>query len=393
MRLAEPCASASVGAQDLIDIPICADEPAAQTAARLHARGRFLARQDEWEQLAIEIRAADSDRALTPGLSSQAVHLAEGARSDISDAVAQGAQRDDAAEVKTAVAALDPLLLEFPDCPIIAYIVAMAHVDASQAWLDTARAGRFTPDQPANRHKAYARHMATAILLNDRFDPFEQNTPLWALVRCAVLAADPNPQTRVADDYEDLIDLDHGNPHHLVQFGNALRPKRFGSWDVLDAQARRTALRTADVWGAGGYTWVYMGALGVDPGAYRPLDAELFVEGLHDILARHPSQNMANRMAAFVGHSLGGQPVNGKVQRRLAECLGWIAQDYLREIHPQVWAATPRRPNELPVTGTPHATMGQTRALSALTEFYAPALDAGRRLVFGTDGLRMVKDT
>ncbi len=40
-----------------------------------------------------------------------------------------------------------------------------------------------------------------------------------------------------------------------------MRPAAFGSWEMLERQARRTAERTRDLWGAGGYAWVYIGAL------------------------------------------------------------------------------------------------------------------------------------
>lgn len=371
-----------------IEIPVRDPEPAANAAARLRARGQFLARQDDWEQLAVEVREADTARALTAGLQSEAVLLCEGARRDITEAVAEGVERGASRIVQEAVASLEPLLSDLPSCPVIAHIVAMAHVDAARAWRGASLPGDLAPEP----HAAYARHMAAASRLNDRFDPFEHETPLWALVRCAVLEADPQPHTRVADDFEDLIDLDPGNPHHLLAFGSALRPARFGSWEMLDTQARRTAARTADVWGAGGYAWVCLGALREDPGAFRRLDAELCVEGLHDILGRHPTQDMTNRIAALVGHTLGGGNGDGGAHSRLAECLGWIAQDHLREVHPLLWAEAPARRKAPLETEANPARVGRARALAALTEFYAPALDSGRRLVFGTDGMRIIKD-
>lgn len=370
-----------------VQIPVRDPEPAAQTAAHLRARGQFLARQEDWEQLALEIRNADSTRALTPGLLSQAVLMCEGARQDITDAIVEGVERGDPRAVQAAVASLEPLFSELPGCPVIAHIIAMAHVDAARAWRGAAMTGDLTPE----RHDAYARHMAAAVRLNDRFDPFEHDTPLWALVRCAVLEADPQPHARVADDFEDLIDLEPGNPHHMLDFGNALRPVRFGSWEMLDAQARRTASRTADVWGAGGYTWVYLGALVEDPGAFRRLDVELFVEGLHDIMTRQPSQVMANRMAALIGYRLGGRTDAGSARRRIADCLGWIVQDHLRELHPLIWAEAPARPSAPCTADIETEKLGHDRALATLTEFFVPALDAGRRLVLGPDGLQVIK--
>ena len=369
-----------------VEIPVCDPGPDALACERRRARGQFLARQEDWEQLATEIATAEAERRLTPGLRSAAALLAEGARRDMTVAIAEAVARGKPREVQAAVAALEPLLAEMPACPVIAQVVAMVHVETARAW----RAARDTNAPAIDREAAFARHMATATRLNDRFDPFELQSPLWAVVRCAVLEADPAPQDRVADDFEDLIDLDPGNPWHMWQLGKALRPARFGSWEQLDAQARRTAARTGDLWGNGGYAWIYLGALCEEAGAFARLDAELFVEGLHDILTRHPTQDMANRMAALVGHTLGGPTRAGSTRRRVADCLGWIAQDHLRELHPQVWAEVPERRSGGKL-GRRAAAPGEARALDCLAEFYGPALEAGRRVQFGPDGMRMIK--
>ena len=111
---------------------------------------------------------------------------------------------------------------------------------------------------------------------------------------------------------------------------------------------------------------------------------------LHDILPRHPTQDMANRMAALVGHTLGGPTRARSTRRRVADCLGWIAQDHLRELHPQVWAEVPERRSGGKL-GRRAAAPGEARALDCLAEFYGPALEAGRRVQFGPDGMRMIK--
>ena len=365
-----------------VEIPICDPGPDAEAATHFRMRGQFLARQEDWETLAQEITKADANRALTPGLRSIATLLSEGARIDIAAAIAETLARDQTRAVANILGSLDMLRAEMPDCPAIAHVLAMAHVDAARAW-DAA-------DVPESR----ACHMAAATALNDCFDPFEYDSPMWASVRCAVLEADPAPRSRVADDYEDLIDLDPGNPWHLWHLGRELRPERFGSWEILDQQARRTATRTTDVWGLGGYVWIYYGAIATDPGAIRRVDGELFAEGLHDILGRHGTQDMANRMAAMTGFTLGGYTDPGSARRRVADCLGWIAQDHLREVHPMIWfRATPPDPAKPAVGGSGDPVrIGRTRALSTLSEFYAPALDSGRRLSFGPEGMQMIKE-
>lgn len=373
-----------------VEIPVRDPAPDAETCAALRQRGQFLARQDDWERLTQEITASDRDRCLTPGLRSKALLLSEGSRADIQEAVVQAAARQDPEGGKAALAALEEVQLDLPECPAFANVLALAHVDAARTW----RGACPLADLPADRRALFDHHMAEAGALTDRFDPFEQGSALWAHVRCAVLEADPSPQDRVADDYEDLIDLDPCNPHHLWALGRDLRPARFGDWDRLEQQARRAAVLTHDVWGVGGYAWVYFGVLNSESGALRRLDAELFVEGLHDILSRYPTQEMANLLAAFTGYSFGGPSRSGSAKRRVSECFGWIAQDHLREIHPQIWAeATPPRRDPIREAEDPDPVKrGRKRALSSLTEFYAPALEAGHRLVFDADAMHMVKD-
>ncbi|MGP6085726.1 hypothetical protein [Antarctobacter jejuensis] len=373
-----------------VEIPICDPAPDAEACASLRQRGQFLARQEDWETLAQEIETADNARQLTPGLRGVAALLCEGARSDVRAAIVQASARQNAAEGLAAFEALETVLEDLPDCPAFASVLALAHVDAAKVW----RGARSLADLPENRRACFDHHMAAATALSDRYDPFQHGSALWAQVRCLVLDADPNPRERVTDDYEDLIDLDPGNPGHFRDLGRELRPARFGNWDLLDQQARRTAAQTADVWGVGGYTWVYFGVLSADSGAFRRLDAELFAEGLHDILSRRPTQEMANLLAALTGFTLGSASMNGSAHRRLAECFGWIAQDHLREIHPRIWAeaACPRHDPDAEPEDRDLVKRGRMRALSSLTQFYAPALDAGRRLVFDADGMRMVKD-
>lgn len=372
-----------------VEIPVVDPGPDAERSAALRARGQFLARQEDWEGLAREMTAADTGRHRTPGLQSVADLLSQGARSDFTGAVVQALEARDLSEVAEVLDSVDALRGDMPDCPAIAHVAAMTHVDTARACRAATRAA---DSDPALR-MAEARHMAAATALNDRFDPFEWNSPLWAAVRCALIEGDANPQDRVADDYEDLVDLDPGNPRHLWNLGNDLRPARFGDWEVLDRQARRAAARTSDVWGMGGYAWVYFGALGRDKAALRRLDTELFVEGLHDILTRHRTQDMANRLAALTGYTLGGLATGGGALHRLADCLGWIAQDHLREVHPMIWAeATPPITRGAPLSEDPDPVRrGKARALSSLATYYAPALEAGRRLVFAPDGMRMVK--
>lgn len=372
-----------------VDIPVRDPAPEAEALAKHLERGRFLARQEAWDEIAAEIAAADSDRALTPGLSPVARAIAEGARADVTAEARKAAMRAEPGTVEALLTDLETSMDDAVACPSIAFVLAMAHVDMALCWR-----GASLPTSLSNQRRiAYDGHMRRATALADRFDPFEHDSALWAAARCAVLESQPHPFLRVADDFEDLIDLDPACPDHMMALGHEMRPARFGSWTALDRQARRTVARTRDLWGVGAYAWVHIGAMEVDPAASCRLDAELFVEGLHDILHRHPTQHMANRLAAFTGLTMGGPAEPGSARSRIAECLGWIAQDHLRELHPAVWAAAPlpgqdTRPE---IEDPDMLRRGRSRAMSSLAAFYAPALEAGRRLVFTSEGMQLVR--
>ncbi|WHZ33604.1 hypothetical protein [Sagittula sp. MA-2] len=371
-----------------VEIAVRAPGPDAAQRADHIARGRHLARQEVWDELAELIAAADRGGQLTDGLFPVALLLAQGARSDVVQAARELVRRG---EPKTALAILAAFRATLEDenaGPPLDGLAALAHVDVALSWR-----GASAPAQlSAQRRAAYASHMGEARALADRHDAFEAGSSYWAALRCAVLEADPAPAARVADDYEDLIELAPEVPAHMMALGHDLRPRRFGSWEMLDSQARRVIGQTCDIWGMAGYTWVYIGALERDAGALRRVDAELFTEGLHDILQRHPTQDMANRMAAFTGLTLGGPSDPGSARRRLADAFGWITQDYLRELHPEIWANAPSPGRPLPPEDSQDTVRrGRVRAISTMAEYYAPALDVGRRLVFTPDGVRMLK--
>lgn len=370
-----------------VEIPV--RDPAPDIRAREAAleRGQFLARQEAWEELCDEIIGADLAAQLTPGRSSVAALLAQGARADLVEAGRAAVAKGEPKRAWAVVQALEVNLEDMPDCPAMAAVVALAHIDLARAWRGASEVHQLAPQ----RRTAWKTHMRSAAQLADRFDPFEHGSALWAQIRCDVLDFDPSPAQRVADDYEDLVDLSPGAIDPLKALGRALLPTAHGSREALDVQARRTALRTQDIWGLGGYAWVYMGALEEDPGAFRRMDMNLFAEALHDIVRLHPDQDMVNRLAAFTGMSVLAMEMNARMRRRFSDCFAWLAQDHLREIHPAIWASAPApaRFTRIQQDAPDSQRRGRVRAISTIAEHFAPLLSNGRRLVFGDTGLKM----
>ncbi|MCT4557276.1 MAG: hypothetical protein N4A61_04365 [Pelagimonas sp.] len=368
-----------------------------QQSEMLLARGRHLARQEGWDSLVAEIQETDQARRLTPGLRLQAELLSQGAREDAVSA-ARSAAHDNAPErAMAAIKMLETALSDYPGSLAVTQVVVMAHVDTAEAWRGH-MAQDHQSDLRANARKA---HLARATELLDQFDPFQQNSALYAKARCALLSGDPNPRARLQDDYEDLIELDPRGPEHMMHFGRDLLPDHYGSWEMLDVMARRTYRQVRDIWGTGAYSWVYLGALQQNADAARRLETDLFVEGLHDILQRNHDQHVVNLLAAFTGYTLAQGDHSEANARRLADCFNWIARDHLHEIHPRIWADAPspcqgsRPPRGLggpPFAqgdATGHSDLGSKRALSTLAQHFEPVLSGEQRVYFRPEGIKV----
>lgn len=377
--------------EECLSIPVLEQSPDDQACRTAHERGQFLARQDRWEDLAKEIRAADADRRATPGGMPVADLLAYGARSDVilavEHALMEGRPPKNAPMVD-GIIALESMRREHLDEPIITLIVALAHIDVGWAWRGTGWES-VVPELNRTRCAAHfdrAQHLLTPLC------GIELDSPVMAAARCALLAGQRDPQSRIADDYEDLIDLDPHNHRHMRALGNHLLPRWFGTYQQLELEARRTASRTQDIWGAGGYTWVCFDAIAVDAQACAIVDAEFFIDGLHDIVAARPDQAMVNLLAAYCSvalqHDLGQNSVSDLPRMQIADCAKWLIRDHLTELHPMIWAhAADGFDNNSRVTSLARfAARGRADALQVIADQFRDDIERGLRVTFTPNG-------
>lgn len=378
--------------EDLLDIPVCDRSPEDEAAQVARARGLFLARQDRWEELAQELRAADLSRTLSPGGTPLADHLAFGARSDVvlaaEEALNDGKSRDDRA-LLGGIMALEAMRQEHRANPYINLVLAQAHIDIGWAWRGTAEAAALPK---LNRHRCAA-HFDRAAHLLAPFDAAALNSPAIAAAQCALLAGRQGRAPQIADAYAALIDLDPRNARVLRALGPHLLPRRDGSYAELELEARRTAARTADTWGAGGYTWVCFDAIAQDPGAMAQVDVDFFIDGLRDIVTHRPDQAMINLLAAYCAVTLRnsedatGTPRNTP-RARIAGCASWLIRDHLTELHPLIWAHAAQGFDNNARVGSARrfAARGRADALRAIAEQFRDDLDRGVRITFTPDG-------
>lgn len=375
------------------DLSIPCPDPTAEEQARdlHHNRGLRLARQENWEELAAQICAADQARLSTPGGMPVAELLAFGARFDVvqaaDHALIDGRPERDA-PLMSGIEALEHVLEEFPNDYVIACIVAQTHMDMGWAWRGT---GWDAALAKRNR-EVFLAHFDRANDILSEFSNKAIRSPLLGSTCCALLGGTDASERTVADSYEALIDFNPNNAGPMRAMGNLLLPRWFGSYDGLELEARRTAARLEAQWGAGGYTWVQFDAISTDDEACARLDVPFFIEGMRDILARRPDPQTTNLLAAYCANTH-GQAYTGNDQAdqnrtEIAACADWIVREYLTELHPMIWAhAAQGFDNSLRVRSAERfAAAGQADAMRILKDLFQREIAAGKRIVFTEKG-------
>ncbi|WP_299670784.1 hypothetical protein [uncultured Roseobacter sp.] len=361
------------------------------TRDRHQARGQFLARQERWEDLLTEIRTAETERQSTPAAMPVADLLSYGARADVvlavEHALFDGPPAPDA-PLLSGIEALEAVLAETGHDMHLSAIVAQTHVDIAWAWRGT------VPDRelPARNRTAATAHFDRTRDLLRPFDAPHHALPTLALARCALHGAGGSSLDQIADDYARLIDLDPHTPGPMRALGTRLSPRRAGSPARLELEARRTAARTQDVWGAGAYAWVMFDVLCSDDDTCAQLDVQFFVDGLHDILTRSPHQYTVNLLAAYCANIIGGTRTGhdaaDQTRALIADCADWIVRTHMTELHPLIWAhAATGFDNTLRVrSARGFAAAGRADALRTLAGLFRREIAQGHHIIFTDDG-------
>jgi len=199
------------------------------------------------------VQNEDTQRHAAAGGMPIAELLCQGARSDVF-ALAEHLLIDGTPEenhpLTEMISALEGILSEYADNNVIATIVVLIHLDI--AW--ARRSTESIRDTPARNLEAFNLQSKRTQQVLDPFCGIELDSLLLTSARCALLVGNPNANDRVTNDYEDLIDLTPQQQRHIHALGHHILPQWFGSYGSLELEARRTASRTQDIWGAGAYT-------------------------------------------------------------------------------------------------------------------------------------------
>jgi len=386
-----PMAEQQADNPTLLSIP-CPDPTGEERTRDAHQnRALKLARQEDWDALSELIRKADETNDMTPGGMSVAELMAFGARADVVLAVEHALldktpERD--APMMRGIEALEYVLADHSDNYVIGCIVAQAHMDMAWSWRGI---GWDVEIAPRNR-EAFDAHFARANEIVATFSGAPQNSALMASTGCALMRGKNCSTKSVADRYEALIDINPQNIAPLRALGTHMLPRWYGSHAQLELEARRTAARTQDIWGAGAYTWVMFDAISVDDEACSQLDLPFFIEGLHDIVARRSDPHTVNLLAAYCANTM-GQACSGNddadhIRAQIAACAVWIVREHLTELHPMIWAhAAQGFANNLRVSSPSRfAAAGQDDALRIIADMFRREIAEGKQIVFTDQG-------
>ncbi len=379
---------------DQLRITVCDTEENDDAARSARELGVFLARQERWPDLLQSIEDADQSRDTSPCGQPLSSLIAFGARGDIVNAVEhaltdQQVPNDHA--LIDGVMALEAVRFDHGNDPYMTTLVALTHVDLAWAWRSPAgeRYSSATHQQRAKVHFNRA-----AALLAD-LDGVDLDSPMIAAAKCSLFADRTAETKEVAEHFTALIDLDPDNSRHMRAFGHAMLPRWRGGPEALEQAACDTAARTKDSWGAGGYTWVYFDALLCDPSLAATLNTALFLEGIRDILQRHPDQATVNQLAAYCGLAICQKPTTSATveaaRGQIAAATSWIVQGHLHEIHPLIWAhAAVGFDNNARVTSISRfAARGRADALRCLADLFRDDINNGQIVTFTPDGITL----
>lgn len=354
-------------------------------------KGQFLIRQEQWDVLGKLIRETDRNREMLADGTALAELLSQGARSDFV-AAAEASNAAGEQPCGSIVASLEEALDDHPRCWGVAVVVAQAHMDLGLISLGPRR----PTSRPSTDETQFRYHFRRAAEILDPFCAIEEDSAILAKARCDLLLGDPAAKSRVCDDYEDLIDLSPTNPTYLRQFGLHLLPRWFGSYEMLDDMAHRTAEQVEDIWGEGGYTWVWFDALRAVPELASRLDIDRYIEGMRDIVEGHGTQVVVNQITAHVAiaNCCASAPddlsADGRRNRKkIFDNLHWLLTEHMRELHPRPWAETQQSPfAALPAPGV-LSEEGESVARCIISRHFNRELAAGHIVAFTPDGIEL----
>jgi len=321
-----------------------------------------LTRQDDWTRLAELLRLHDGRRSITPSGRAVTDLILDGAAHDLGTAISACGSggtpgRTTVDDLRYALSSYEDMHREQPDDWARAVIAAEAHMAVARQVARSARQRRAADTTAA--FVAHAQERAAALL--DTCAPSDDPAPalLLARARLALGSADLGGSAETHLRQAIAIAPGYATAHSALCI--ALLPGKNGDLSRLPGVARDAMRTSRRFWGRGGYAWVFMEALQEEPATLATLDADLFLQGINDILDRHPRQFLANLWTSYLGVAMAPRtgwsalpPAAEAVRADLHAHAGPLMRRHLRKLHPQLWHQSGSL-GPAPAAGAPYA--------------------------------------
>lgn len=368
-----------------IDIPVVVKTAAQISQASLFRSGQHCARQDRWTDFARILDAADRARRHTQAGLAETDILLDGGLSDILSHAEKCISQNAISEAVAISAGLQDGIGAANKPPALRLLHAQMQLRIAGMLDRHAMDHPHAPNIPDIESGRDALLHSTLGIADD-MDPVLHNSAAIAKLQCDVIEFRKDRRAAALSAYQDLIDLDPENSNALASMGRDLLPDRFGDLRILDATARNMGDDLSDIWGRGGYVWTYLNAISADPRAAQQLDADLFIQGLEDILDRRADQHVTNRLVAALGVSATAYGPDIGLSEDIRMCLRNVVSHHLKEIHPAAWADAIAYSDRQPMNNLSD-TAGESRAKSVLAHIFSDDITDGNRILFTGDGL------
>lgn len=354
-----------------LHLPLAEDaEDAARQLRTDEIRG--LIAQRDWDTLLSRMARWETSRRLTQGRSSFVTETL---------LAVQALSRPHPGEAPVSsdfIDAFEQAYAARPDNHLMAALLAMAHTGLGWHW----RGDGFADDVKPIDEQRFLAHFARAAQVLAEFDAVERYSPGLALAQYQLYAGHPNAEELIEDWFADWADLDSKSINPYMTHGMQLLPRWFGAdAGTLDRAALRAASDGADTLGRAGYALLYLGAMeDADAQVLAQCDADLFLDGVRDLLDATPSQHLVNRCAQRLWRASNMQFASPRdrqtaralstLRARMGDGFRMVVRDYLRFGLPEVWG-------------------GEDETLWSVAQAFEAELASGATIRFGENGVEI----
>ncbi|GFE63274.1 hypothetical protein [Litoreibacter roseus] len=349
---------------------------------QITARVAEMVRAEDWIGLAKQLADWDQARAATPaGIRLTEIALRAAGYAAAGRALPTPYTEPVAPAVPHHIAdLLDAMAMKQPQLYGLTALAAAFRI--YQGW--SIRGKRAAEDVPHADWTRMAEAFNRAEWVLAPLDPILLNAPLLAALRFETLICHDDPRRYLHRYYEDWVELDPGDQRAHSKMAWLLSPLWYGSFDELDALARRAVEATQTTTGTAAYASIYRKTMTCAGEMIFRLDTALLESAVFDLIDHRGSD------PAFVARLL--KELRGMERPTLPRGLSKLQKDIVKKKAQRVRQIRTRIIRERLSAIHPASWPGGTAAaLTAISDAMQPELRRGCQLQMSSDGITVQK--